>query len=222
MHVSSNLLRSIGITCFLATLLALVPPWLLRERENARRQVCQDNLRRITAALLQYEARHGRLPPANLADEQGHPLHSWRVLILPFLDQQELYEKYSFDEAWDGPHNRQLAARMPDVYRCPAASFGAPATSYSLVTGPGLESDADRSRQTGEIAEAVGRNHKILVLENPAAQINWMEPRDPSPALAEPGSAHSAVIHAGFADGHVRALSTSIARKVFLSLLNGG
>lgn len=218
MHVSSNLLRVMGITCFLGTLLALVPPWLLSAREDARRQACQDNLRRITAALLQYEAQHGSLPPAYLADEQGHPLHSWRVLILPFLDQQELYEKYSFDEPWDGPHNRRLAARMPAVFRCPASSGGAPTTSYALVTGPGLVFEADRSLSTDAIAAADGRQHTILVLENPAAQINWLEPRDLTLPLAT-GSAHPAVVNAGFADGHVQALSKGIARQVLTSLL---
>ena len=57
-----------------------------------------------------------------VADATGRPMHSWRVLILPFLEQQSLYEQYDFREPWDGPNNIQLLGNMPDVFSCPSRS----------------------------------------------------------------------------------------------------
>ena len=58
-------------------------------------------------------------PPAYTTSKDGKPLLSWRVLILPYLEQEALYKEFHLDEPWDSPHNRTLIARMPAVYRCP-------------------------------------------------------------------------------------------------------
>jgi uncharacterized protein DUF1559 len=67
-------------------------------------------------AVATYHDTYGTLPPAYIADAEGKPLHSWRVLLLPFLEQRELYEQYDFDEPWDGPNNRKLLAQRPSVF----------------------------------------------------------------------------------------------------------
>ncbi len=69
--------------------------------------------------MLAYEDEHGRLPPAVVYGPSGEPLYSWRVAILPFMEQQELYQQFHLDEPWDSPHNRQLLARMPAAYAPP-------------------------------------------------------------------------------------------------------
>ena len=70
------------------------------------------------------------VPPAYFADESGKPLHSWRVLILPFLDEGALYKQYDFSEPWDGPNNSRLLARMPRVWpHCPHGSSTPPSSS---------------------------------------------------------------------------------------------
>src|SRR5262245_6014980 len=70
--------------------------------------------------MLLYAERHGgRLPPAILYDEQGRPLHSWRVLILPYLEEEALYHQFRLDEPWDSPHNLALLPWMPKVYGVP-------------------------------------------------------------------------------------------------------
>lgn len=66
-----------------------------------------------------YSKEHGRLPPAILRDAQGKPLHSWRVLILPYLEQEDLYRQFRLDEPWDSEHNLALLPRMPKVYDVP-------------------------------------------------------------------------------------------------------
>jgi hypothetical protein len=70
----------------------------------------------IALAMLIYERDHGTLPPAYSVDEAGRPLHSWRVLLLPYLGHQTLQDKIRLDEPWDSPNNLPLLAEMPDVY----------------------------------------------------------------------------------------------------------
>lgn len=85
--------------------------------EAAERTNC--NLGSIAGALHSYQQEHGRLPPAILYDKNGKPLHSWRVLILPFLEAADLYREFRLDEPWDSPHNIQLLPRMPRSYQPP-------------------------------------------------------------------------------------------------------
>lgn len=99
-------------------LAALLLPAVQAARQAARRNQCVTNLRQISLAMLNYHDVWNSFPPAYIADENGRPKHSWRVLILPYLEQQTLYDRYDFNEPWDGPHNSQLAALMPPVYAC--------------------------------------------------------------------------------------------------------
>jgi hypothetical protein len=102
---------------------------------------CRHNLRSIAMAVRNYADLYRSFPPAYIADENGKPKHSWRVLLLPFLDEQALYDTYRFDEPWDGPNNRALLNRTPSVLRCPSArrrstSSAAGATEYFAMVGP--------------------------------------------------------------------------------------
>lgn len=146
----------------------------------ARRMQCGNNLKQIAIALLCYEQQYGSFPPAYLADDQGRPMHSWRVLILPFLEQQELYAQYRFDEPWNGPHNSQLAEEMPDVFRC-AGDRHAPAasaweTSYVAVVGPNTAWPGARGRTFPEFTDGV--HSTIMLVESDPSGISWMAPRD--------------------------------------------
>ena len=87
-----------------------------------------------------YYADYGCFPPAYLADAKGRPLHSWRALLLPYLDPP-LAAQYRFDEPWDGPNNSLLVSRIPDVYRCPSDSEPTTAntTDYVVINGTGAD-----------------------------------------------------------------------------------
>lgn len=100
---------------------------------------CSLNLKRIALAMENYHAAYASFPPAHIADNAGKPMHSWRVLLLPFLgdDENAIYKAYRFDEPWNGPHNRRLAERMPAVYRCGwILDRKSTETSYVVVVGP--------------------------------------------------------------------------------------
>ena len=102
------------VGCGLALLVFLAP----REPPGARalRAQCANNLKQIAMALHNYAADYQALPPAFVADATGKPMHSWRVLILPYLEQQALYAQYNLSEPWDGPNNIQLLDKVPSYF----------------------------------------------------------------------------------------------------------
>jgi hypothetical protein len=66
-----------------------------------------------------YHDQHGHLPPAVVYGPDGQPLLSWRVLLLPCVAEESLYQEFRLDEPWDSPHNLRLLPRMPTVYALP-------------------------------------------------------------------------------------------------------
>jgi hypothetical protein len=91
-------------------------------REAAARLHC--NLGGVGLALHNYQATHGRLPPAVVYSPDGKPLYSWRVLILPFIEDDTLFKEFNLDEPWDSPHNIALLPRMPKSYAAPSHKAG--------------------------------------------------------------------------------------------------
>ena len=118
-------------------LVALLLPAVQASREAARRMQCSNNLKQIGLAMHNYHDVYKGFPAAYIADENGKPLHSWRVALLPYLEQQHLYEQYNFNEPWDSPNNLQVAQQMPEVFRCPDAPSapGSNLTNYVVIVG---------------------------------------------------------------------------------------
>jgi Protein of unknown function (DUF1559) len=104
-------------------------------------------------------------------------MHSWRVLILPYIGQEDLYKEYRFDEPWDGPNNRKLASRMPRTFALHGEDRpGNTTTNYLAVVGP----ETIWQGPVGVPQEAIkdGLSNTILIVENAGAGVHWMEPRD--------------------------------------------
>jgi hypothetical protein len=147
--------------------------------ESARRSVCKNNLRQIGVALNSYHERFGTFPPARTVDENGQSMHSWRVLILPFLGAEGLYEDYDFSEPWNGPQNRRLLDRIPEVYVCPSQEAqveSSHATSYVAVVGRETvigDSEGRARYETAARIASVG-----MVVEFNTDEVAWTEPRD--------------------------------------------
>ena len=109
------------------------------------------NLKNITRALSEFHDSFKQFPPAALVGPDGKAWHSWRVLLLPFLDQEALYFKYRFDEPWDGPNNRKLLDSMPHVYTDqPPGKLTDHFTRYAAVTGKGMAFTAEGFRFDGK------------------------------------------------------------------------
>ncbi len=138
---------------------------------------CVANLRQIGKALQLYHDHHGVFPPAYLLDEHAEPAHSWRVLLLPYLGHQELYDIYRFEERWDSEHNQRLLARIPSVYRCPALTeMPEGTTHYVAVIGPRTVWPGHHSM--GRRMVTRGTSNTIHVLELAEANVPWIKPRD--------------------------------------------
>src|SRR5262245_16452317 len=100
-----NVLKVLGILFLIAVAISLCLPPVTRGREAARRTQCKNNLKQILLALTNYELEYQALPPAHTTDANGNPLHSWRTLILPYLDQRQLYESIDLSKPWNDPIN---------------------------------------------------------------------------------------------------------------------
>lgn len=90
--------------------------WLMKIEEKTARAKSLENLREIAGAFQKYREANKRYPPAVVYDKNGHPLHSWRVLILPYLGEEELFRQFHLDESWDSPHNLPLLSKIPQVF----------------------------------------------------------------------------------------------------------
>lgn len=158
-------------------LVACLVPLVIEAREAARQNSCTCNLAQIGLALQTYADIYKTFPPAYITDEKGNRIHSWRVLVLPFMEQKPLYDQYDFNEPWNGPHNRLLAEHMPPLFRCPSDNLSAPGeTSYAAIDGPGTLLSENRGSSFSDVTD--GTSQTIAVAEAAGSGIHWMEPRD--------------------------------------------
>jgi hypothetical protein len=203
-------------------------PDIVAVRDDNDLMECAENLLRITLAMLMYEREHGCLPPAYTVDADGQPLHSWRVLLLPYLGQQYLYDKLHLDEPWDSDHNRPFHAATPAIYQCPSALLTPSDTTYSVVVGqrtafaPG----------TGKSLDDFGTNLILIVERNRA--VCWIDPaselsesiavqgihgwNDPADGV---GSPHLNFVVVGVRIGSARIVSDTIDSSTWQRLLYG-
>jgi hypothetical protein len=166
-------------------LITLVFPMFQVAGEVLHRSQCRSNLVKIARALRQYEVEHGTLPPAVVVDTNGKPLHSWRVLILPQLGEHGLYDRYHFDEPWDGPNNSRLMSSMPDVFACPADPDAAAKgeTNYMVVTGPRTLFPGKTSRRTGSYHS---RGANAVMADESVRYIDQLFPADYLESMTTP------------------------------------
>lgn len=206
-----NVLKTLCAIAILVILVGLFLPANRRVPAAARRTQCANHLQQIGIALDFYRDLHGRFPPAFTVDDQGNPLHSWRTLILPFLDESDRYESIDFSKPWDHPTNQHaLNAETPDVYRCPSINLPDGQTSYVSLLGP---SSVIRERQSVSLDEVLDDQGKtLLVIELPHEHsVHWMSPKDSDvksfvSANSNAKSAHPSGYNALFCDNHIRLL----------------
>ena len=206
---------------------ALLFPAIQGAREAARRVQSSNNLKQIGLGMLHYHDTTKRFPPPYVADDDGKPMHSWRVLLLPFMEHQALYEKYNMDEPWDGPNNSGLASMAMSIYQSPTAENTGSTADYLVVTGPETIFDPDRQTTMADIID--GTSNTIMVVESTGSNIHWMEPRDlkfdeldfsvngPAGNSIRSGNAQGANVL--MADASVRFLNTDVAPEILRAML---
>jgi hypothetical protein len=143
--VGGIILGVVGLV-FLLPALLLVPA-VQKVREAATRIKSQNNLKQIAIGMEAFHDSYNEFPPAVVYDRDGKPLYSWRVLLLPYVEENQLYSEFHLDEPWDSPHNKALLPRMPRVYARPGSPPQEPyATYYQVFDGPGAIFDSDKSK----------------------------------------------------------------------------
>lgn len=174
--------KQFPISAMLFVVVVLWGAWSLTRpvpiaRQVSGRELCCQNFHAIGEAFEQYHRRYGSYPPAYLTDAKGRPQHSWRVLLLPFLGEQELYDLYRFDEPWNSRHNAGVIEHMPLVYRCPKDNESPlRQANVAVVTGPGTLFEGARRFKRGDITD--GANQTLLVVEVANTGYPWTAPRD--------------------------------------------
>jgi hypothetical protein len=163
-------------------LVALLLPAVQQARHAARRMQSQNNMKQIGLALHNYHDTYGTFPPAYIPDEDGKPMHSWRVLILPFVEESYLYDQYDFDKPWDHSDNMAVTAQLPSVYRSPfleTADSAQGLTPYVAISAPDTALGETEGAQLREIVDR--HSGTMMLLENFAQPVYWAEPTDVSP-----------------------------------------
>jgi prepilin-type processing-associated H-X9-DG protein len=222
----------IGVAVF-ALLLGLAVPAFRAAREEALRSQCSNNLKQIALALHDYHDVWKCFPPARTLGPDGKTWHSWRMLLVPFIEAKPLYEQYQKDEPWNGPNNKNLHGTPWSIFRCPGAPWrDRYTTSYLAVVGP---ETAWPGADSGDFAHLTdGLSRTILVVEVANSDIHWMEPRDlefndlfgstAAGGKLKPSSHHPGGFNVLFGDGSVRWLPEDVARQKLREMLtrNGG
>jgi hypothetical protein len=202
----------------ISMLIALMLPSVQAAREAARRIDCGRNLKELGLAMLVYREKHGSFPPAFIADKNGKPMHSWRALLLPYLEggPESPGARYNFDEPWDSPANRRVTDVALSYFRCPTHGNGdRPTTDYMMVVGLHTISDGPHGRKPAEITDEAANT--VMLIEVANSDVRWAEPKDlrfdqldfkiNSQAKPAIGSYHPGGATIVSCDGHVKFLS---------------
>jgi hypothetical protein len=170
-----------------------------------------NNMKQLGIAFHNYTAANKGSMPADVVDKDGKPLLSWRVLLLPYLEQDALYKQFKLDEPWDSTHNKALLEKMPKTLESPRVTVKkAGYTVYQGFNGPGAVFEAGQKlRFPAAITD--GTSNTIFVVEA-SAGVPWTKPADlpfdPKGDLPEIGKPYNGMPLAGLLDGSVRALNT--------------
>ena len=125
-----------------------------------------------------YEHEHGHLPPAVVYGQDGTPLYSWRVAILPYLEEHAIYNEFHLDEPWDSPHNLALVPKMPQLYALPprkAAQMKMPIghTICHVFVGPETPFEEGKKLRRQDFSQG----ETILLIEA-GEPVPWSKPVD--------------------------------------------
>jgi hypothetical protein len=231
----------------LGLLIGILLPAVPSAREAARRMGCSNNLKQLALAIHMTQEAHkfrSEIPMNNAPEMDGGPDVSWRVKVLPYLEQTELKERYRSDQPWDSESNWEIAQKRLHIYTCPSGPLhmnpkGGRYTSYAMLRNTNLAPDNPRLIRP-ELNNPRSA-YQIMLIESCGANLIWTEPRDvdldncdwtlqpPSEAVKKTpwnsrnvgASMHTGGIQSAFSDGSVRFLSQALDPEVLRQIILG-
>lgn len=184
-----------------------------------------NRLKQLALGVLNFESAKGMFPPAFSTDPDGKPLLSWRVYILPFIEEADLWRQFHLDEPWDSPHNRALIPKMPEMFRSPAsrhiASEGL--ATYREVVGPHTAFPGDKGITWKQLVDGSSNTILFVDVDDDHAQ-TWTKPGglpfDAEKLSEGMGGQFPKGIQANFCDGHFQVLTNPpVDEKMLRALL---
>jgi hypothetical protein len=202
-------------------------------REAAARMADSNNLKQIGLAMHNYaDANLGTLPVhavgakgLPLKNATDKPLLSWRVAILPYVEQQALYNQFKLDEPWDSENNKKLIDKMPKLFAPPATKPGKPGyTHFQMVIGPNAMQPIG-TRMPASFPD--GTSNTIAVVEA-AEPVIWTKPDDvmlpgkelPKDFRKKFGGLHPGGFQVALWDGSVRFISDAMSDRTLGAALD--
>lgn len=215
--------------CLAIAIVAIsVALFLPATRRNVRpalyRSQCRYNLKQIAIALHNYHDKFQAFPPAYTVDADGKPLHSWRTLILPYLDQKALYDKIDLTKPWDDPANAEAFKTNIEVYRCPSEPGPATHTTYLAVVTSNSCLRPGESARLSDIKDGTLTTLMVTEVDSEHA-VHWMAPMDADESMFLAINSTSKLVHtsgvqAALADGTVRFLNASMSAEIRRALIS--
>ncbi|MEM7454094.1 MAG: DUF1559 domain-containing protein [Planctomycetota bacterium] len=195
-------------------------PAVQQVREAARRTTAMNNLRQICLALHNYESAYNHFPAQAICDDDGNPLLSWRVAILPYIEQQALYDEFRLDEPWNSEHNIQLLDKIPPVYVSPNVDLGSQ-TIFLGIEGENMLFNGGRELGFADIRD--GTSNTIAFVEADInAAVPWTQPADyavdPDWAGSNLGNLRPGGFNAAMLDGSVQFIDAWIDDENLMNL----
>jgi hypothetical protein len=203
------------------------PPSDFPKTTPADRASSANNLKQLGLAMINFSDAMGGMPANAIVDKAGKPLLSWRVAILPYIEELALYKEFKLDEPWDSKNNKKLLARMPKIYAptITGKPAKANATYYQVFTGPDTPFNPKILRAAGGLTLSArfpasftdGTSNTILVVEA-EKPVPWSKPEDlvydAKKAVPKLGGLFKEGFHIGLADGSVRFIGRKFDEKM--------
>lgn len=194
-----------------------------KAQEAAKRMQSVNNMKQIGLALHNSHDAQGGFPAPAITSKDGKPLLSWRVKILPYIEEDRLYKQFKLDEPWDSDHNKKLINRIPKIYQNPNLKLENGKTTYLVPTGKGgLFANQGKDVKLNSVTD--GTSNTIMVVEVPANMaVTWTKPEDWEVSGTEAVDKFLAGLkdgfNAAFADGSVRFIAKKVEPKILKALL---
>jgi hypothetical protein len=184
---------------------AMMAPAVGKLREAAVRGQSANNLKQIGIALHNYHDVHNGLPPAAIVDKKGKPQLSWRVMVLPYIEQDNLYRQFKLDEPWDSDNNKKLIDMMPKTYALPNKMSKPGHTHYRVLVGNGAMFDWVQATTFAQITDGLSNTWMVVEAEE---GVPWTKPDElefnPKGDLPKFGKYFKGGFHVLNGDGSVR------------------